>query len=468
MSGVLFEAPRKSLLLETLRIPYGIVPTTPPAFVSRRDGDAPRPVVQWPPVFAEGPAFHRVDDASIYCRVSGEAPARDAHRGTWTPTLDVLDNAGNPKASVWRADDGSVHVPFEPDEVVANLLAERYVASRSSGAGSLLGVARRAYYRARPLIPRSVQLAMRRRFRTVQERATFPAWPAEPSLHRFYLLMLRLLGQVRGEPVPYIGAWPAGKAWALVLTHDVERIGGYRFVDTVAALERRVDVRSAWFFVPERDYRVEEEMLERLRGDGFEIGLHGLRHDGRDLEPATFERRLPEMRRYADQWGATGFRSPATHRDWELLPRLGVDYDSSYSDVARYEPQPGGSCSLWPFFIDDLVELPITMPMDHTVFEILGEVDERLWVEKAEWLRDRGGMALLLTHPDYLTVPGRLEAYERFLKWAADDPTCWHALPSEVSAWWRRRAVTVPVRSDRGWAARGPGADNAAVRLFAA
>ena len=49
----------------------------------------------------------------------------------------------------------------------------------------------------------------------------------------------------------------------------------------------------------------------------------------------------------------------------------------------------------------ELVELPITLPQDHTLFSILGERDERLWVAKTEHIRRRGGMALALTHPDY-------------------------------------------------------------------
>ena len=83
------------------------------------------------------------------------------------------------------------------------------------------------------------------------------------------------------------------------------------------------------------------------------------------------------------------------------MPRLGFDYDSSYTDTDPYEPQPGGCCSYLPFFIDDLVELPITLPQDHTLFSILGHQDCALWLDKARELRRRGGMVLVLSHPDY-------------------------------------------------------------------
>ena len=83
------------------------------------------------------------------------------------------------------------------------------------------------------------------------------------------------------------------------------------------------------------------------------------------------------------------------------MPLLGFDYDSSYPDTDPYEPQPGGCCSWLPFFNGDLVELPITLPQDHTLFEILGASTSALWLDKARFLRDRGGMALMITHPDY-------------------------------------------------------------------
>ena len=145
-------------------------------------------------------------------------------------------------------------------------------------------------------------------------------------------------------------------------------------------------------------------MVADLKGAGFEVGVHGLYHDGHDLESRErLMERLPEIRDYAERWGAAGFRSPATHRRWEWMGLLGFDYDSSFPDTDPYEPQPGGCCSWLPFFIDDLVELPITLPQDHTLFEILRHADASVWSAKAGLIRERGGMALILTHPDYMT-----------------------------------------------------------------
>jgi hypothetical protein len=299
-------------------------------------------------------------------------------------------------------------------------------------------------------------------FAPVQARVRFPRWPIETALHDFQTRLFDQLTHVAGEPVPFLSPWPNGHTWALVLTHDVETAAGYQKIHLLRDVELDSGYRSSWNFVPRR-YAIDEAVLDELTGQGFEVGIHGLYHDGRDLESlATLNRRLPAIRHYAERWHAAGFRSPATHRVWEWMPLLGFEYDSSYPDTDPFEPQSGGCCSLLPYFNDSVVELPITLPQDHTVFAILDKPDGRLWVEKAEHVRARGGMALMVTHPDY--VDGRLLlAYRSLLQRFADDPTAWRPLPCEVSAWWRRRAASRLDRTRDGWRVVGPAAGEAAI-----
>src|SRR5262249_32308045 len=157
---------------------------------------------------------------------------------------------------------------------------------------------------------------------------------------------LRRLALMTETSVPWMAPWPDPYRWALVLSHDVEHRLGYDDLHRLADVELDLGYTSSWNFVPERDYDVEPERLAQLRAEGFEIGLHGLRHAGRALESrTTLERRLPAMRAYAQRWEAVGFRSPATHRDWELMPLLGMDYDSSSPDTDPFEPKSGGCCT---------------------------------------------------------------------------------------------------------------------------
>ena len=122
------------------------------------------------------------------------------------------------------------------------------------------------------------------------------------------------------------------------------------------------------------------------------------------------------------------------------MPELGCLYDSSFPDTDPFEPQPGRCGSIWPFFLGDLVELPITMPQDHTLFEILGETSIRRWTQKSSWVARNHGLVNVLVHPDYMLSDRRLDLYEQLLAHLKGLSGGWHALPCEVARWWRARA----------------------------
>jgi len=467
-----FEASRPLGLFDEFRVPYSLGAFEPAhslhdcaALRWSWATETPR-FVYWLPA---DPAAHageyRLRDTAVFGRVLLDASIREQLDDGWSPleTLDATD--GRPVASIWAHADGSVLLPFDPDELIGNLRGERYrtIGGRQSSS-RLTGFARRVYYLVRPVVPRRLQIALRRRFARVQARASFPRWPVEPSLHDLQELILGVCARVAGQPLPMLSAWPGDFRWALVLTHDVERRVGYESIHVLRDLELRCGYRSAWNLVPRRDYDVDAELVQELRDGGFEVGVHGLHHDGRDIE--CLRERLGEIRDWATQWGSTGFRAPALHRDWEVMPQLGFDHDSSVPDTDPYEPMPGGCCSRLPFFVGDMVELPVTLAQDHGLFVILEHDDEAAWLEKARYLRGRGGMSLLITHPDYMLEEARLAAYERFLTEFHDDLTAWRALPADVAAWWRRRAESWLAWEGCAWAVHGPAADEARVDYF--
>jgi hypothetical protein len=412
---------------------------------------------------------YEVAGVPLYGKVVSDAAIRDRVTrlgGTWRRRLAIQNGHGDAVASIWRRADGSIFLPFDPDEMIWAYLSERYrTLLRQRPLAKLEGVGRRAYYRLRPLLPRAAQTRVRRSYSRVQARTPFPTWPIETALHDLYRFLFSVVSEIATEPVPVLAPWPRGFQWAFVLTHDVEGAVGQQKLVQLLEVERLRGYRSSWNFVPE-NASTDETFLDELRRSGFEVGVHGLYHDGRDLaSPRAFRRRLPRIREYAERWKASGFRSPATIRSWELMRQLDFDYDSSYSDTAPFEPQPGGCCSWLPFMIGDLVELPITLPQDHTLFEILGHPDGRLWRQKTRFLRDRGGMALILTHPDYIGNKRLLASYVDFLDEFANDETAWRVLPRDVSAWWRRRAATTLQRVDGEWTLHGPAAAEAAIEF---
>lgn len=390
-----------------------------------------------------------------------------AVEGSWEQETEatIVDERGVAASAVWRDDRGNAFLPFDPNRAIEAYWQESYAERTHARIPSPKKVAMHAYYRLRPALPRGVQIAMRRGFSRIQARTRFPRWPVETALHDLYDALLGLVASVAGEAVPFLAPWPAGKTWVLSLTHDVETARGYEQIGLMRDLEQRLGYRSSWNLVPRR-YEIDPATVTALQDAGFEVGVHGLYHDGRDLESERMVReRLPAIRDYASRWDAVGFRSPATHRDWNLMPLLGFDYDSSSPDTDPFEPQAGGCCSWWPFHNGELVELPITLVQDHTLFVILRRDDEQLWIDKTELLREKHGMALLITHPDYMLGERRLSSYRRFLERYATDGDVWRALPREISSWWRRRASSTIVRGESGWSVAGAAAGDAVVML---
>jgi len=475
-----FEATDRALFLDYFRVPYRTAggvdllwPGLPAAhplrecavMVKQEDGGSERRLA-W--VTRAGLAAHGVpasvshlDEIPIFAAVVDDGTASDwlgEVPGRWAPRTSMLDGRGRPVASVWHDEEtGSVFLPFDPSEAIEAYWSESYKVIGSATKTRVRKLAGTAYYGLRPLIPRRVQIGLRRAASRLQARAAFPRWPLETGLHDLYEFLFGLLGELGQEPIPWIAPWPNGYSWALVLTHDVETQRGYEKLDLLRDVEVANGRRSSWNFVPGR-YAVDDEVVRQLTDDGFEVGVHGLYHDGRDVAPAFVAERRPAMAAAAARWSAKGFRSPATRRVWDVMPTLGFDYDSSYPDTDTFEPDGGGCCTWLPFFNRELVELPITLPQDHTVFTILRQNDESMWLEKTEELRRRGGLALLITHPDYMLDEPPRAAYARYLHALENDKTAWSALPREVSSWWRRRAESHLERVGGVWKIVGPAA----------
>lgn len=317
----------------------------------------------------------------------------------------------------------------------ADLLYERYV-----------GAAQRSrkldvYYAAKPLMPRRLQLALRRAYAPHQAKRAFPAWPFESSLveHRdAQLLEKRRAAGV--ERLPIVNFWPEAKRWCATLTHDVEGPAGVANIMRVIELERRYGFVSCWNFVAEW-YPIPAGLFDDIRASGCEIGLHGILHDGKLFSSReSFAANLPKIREYSERWGTVGFRSPATHRNADWMHELPVEYDSSFPDSDPFEPQPGGCCSIMPFRFGDVVELPLTLMQDHTMFRILGEPGIDRWVEKSDWIMRHHGLINLNVHPDYVVEQRYLDRYETFLAHLAERRDAgWIALPRDVASWWRQR-----------------------------
>ena len=367
------------------------------------------------------------------------APPATAHGGGGSELASFSRRDGGTAALRYEVTSGKVLAPFDIDAAYDSYVFERWTGETRNRRLSPRQLD--AFYRLKPSIPRALQLQARRLLIRWQGVPRFPEWPLDLSvarLVRFHAFCV-LLAQGRAE-ASFRWFWPESFRSAVVLTHDVESDEGLKNVTALADLEEELGFRSsfnlgAW-------YRVDPGLLRELTNRGFEVGVHGLRHD-RSLFASreSFEAQQDGLRELIARLGARGFRSPATHRVVEWLGELPVDYDCSVPHSDPFEPQPGGCCSLWPFFIGTVVELPYTLPQDHSLFTLLRHTTPQLWIDQARRIESEYGLIQCVTHPDpgYISTARNRGGYVEFLRAIADRPHVWRALPREVASWWRDR-----------------------------
>lgn len=254
------------------------------------------------------------------------------------------------------------------------------------------------------------------------------------------------------SPPPGWSGWPEQKHFALVLQHDVEFQKGRDKCHNIMELEERLGFRSSFNFVPKR-YEVSQSLREEILNRRFEIALHGLKHDGRlFLSKCIFKTRAVEINRYLKKWSSTGFSSPSMHHKLEWMHYLNISHATTTFDSDPFEPQPDGMQTIFPFQVsnpsgkDGYVELPYTLPQDHTLFIIMKEKNIDIWKQKLDWIVQKGGMALLNTHPDYMNSNEGKDGleeypaayYEEFLRYIKTkyQGLYWHALPKEIAGFW--------------------------------
>jgi hypothetical protein len=240
------------------------------------------------------------------------------------------------------------------------------------------------YNRIKPVLPRGVQIALRRRLVRRALPGVGDTW---------------LVDHGSGSTPTWWRGWPSGARFALVLTHDVEHTRGVDRRLRVARMEQEMGLVSSFNFVPER-YALSAAIRDELVKTGFEVGVHDLRHDGRLYQSQqVFMQRACRINSYLKQWGAVGFRPGSMYHNLDWLTNLNVEYDASTLDTDPFEPQPDGVRAIFPMWVANsagdrgYVEMPYTLPQDITLFVILQHEDTRVWEHKIEWIAANGGMA---------------------------------------------------------------------------
>ena len=247
-------------------------------------------------------------------------PLLQSDVAAWERARSLMSDIGAPVASIWRADDGSVFLPFDPNEVVESFWTERYLGT--AGGQRMLRSSPRVDAGLLPGRGRCCRGPCRSGCAAgspaCRPGSPFPRWPVETCLHDFFELMFAILAGISGraDPLhravagrPHVGPRP-----------DARRGAGRRPRGGRPGSRARAAPRSAIVVEPRAErYEIDPCCVSDL----IDAGVRGRRprHLPRRAGPrVVVDVAAPPSDRHeaAERWNAVGFRSAALHRhsDW--------------------------------------------------------------------------------------------------------------------------------------------------------
>ena len=180
----------------------------------------------------------------------------------------------------------------------------------------------------------------------------------------------------------------------------------------------------------------------------------------------NFWRASGKINEYRRQFKAEGFRSAVLYRRQEWYDALDFSYDMSVPNVAHLDPQRGGCCTVMPYFVGNMVELPVTTTQDYSLFHILEDHSIELWKQQIELITAKHGLISFIIHPDYITGRDERATYETLLAYLRElraERNVWMPLPGEAASWWRQRSKMKLVQVDGAWQIEGEGRERARI-----
>lgn len=360
-----------------------------------------------------------------------------------------------------------VALPFDPSEVIENLLFERYLKESNDPVKAFVQSSlKKSYYLIRPFMPVNVRKHIQRAYWRDWKTKIFPSWPVDYTVENILEELLTLSMRAANlTDRAFIWFWPDGFDSCTIMTHDVESSRGRDFCSSLMDLDDTFGIKSSFQIVPERRYKVHSRWLDSIRSRGFEINVHGLNHDGELFSNREeFLRRAQKINQYAREYDALGFRSPVLYRNLEWYDALHFSYDMSVPNVGHLDSQQGGCCTVMPYFVGDLLEIPLTTTQDYTLFHILSDYSTNLWERQIDLIQRKHGVISFNVHPDYIMDSRTRSVYRKLLSHIRDlgrRGKTWMALPRELDTWWRQRREMRIVQKDGKLQIDGVGAERA-------
>jgi hypothetical protein len=230
------------------------------------------------------------------------------------------------------------------------------------------------------------------------------------------------------------------------VSHDVDTLEGYRFLPTLIQLDHNYKIPAVVNVLTHGDYHLDKGLLSELTREGFEIGLHGYRHE-LGLARKSYNRIKTEIERSLSllqslEVEVKGFRAPGfsvSDAVLSALEALGFCYDSSmqlcnglYHSCGISFPYRYPEKKFW--------ELPLAVQDDLFFRDARVEEKEVLHILEKILLQtiELGGTAFFNFHP--CLMKDRIVFYKMFLEMLTSyKDTVWIVLPDELCHWLEQR-----------------------------
>ena len=400
--------------------------------------------------------YFRFGQESIcYGRSTSGFRASRADRALYDALRDVITDGSN------------LLLPFDPTDVIDNLRLERYATHYSHGAlNQWKRFLRNAYYFVRPLLHVNVRKHFQRTHLNGWRGHFFPRWPVDTTVEELCEQLLLLSMKAKGvNRVPFIWFWPDGAQSCVAMTHDLETERGKAFCNELMDLDDSFGIKASIQLVPEGRYKVSAAFVKGIRDRGFEVNIQDLNHDGhlfRDRE--EFLRRAQRINEYGRAYEAKGFRAAVLYRNLDWYDALEFSFDMSVPNVAHLDPQRGGCCTVMPYFVGDMLEIPVTTTQDYMLFHLLNDYSLDLWKAQTELIIEKNGLMSFIVHPDYVIEKKAQGIYRdllHYLRQLSTKKRIWFAVAGDIDDWWRARRRMSVVNREGKWRIEGPGAERA-------
>jgi peptidoglycan/xylan/chitin deacetylase (PgdA/CDA1 family) len=347
---------------------------------------------------------------------------------------------------------GQILTNFPLEKTIGYILTEAYLRHPSS-LQKAIGRLPSSYQRIPPAWRRTVLNTLIRTRRWRDSPDSFPHWPSDDTADVLNEIFQRCLALTGGAASKSTARWPLGRKFAVALSHDVDTPWCLEGSNDLADIENKYGVRSAWYVVAKHTERPAAcKGIMTLVDHGHEIGCHGWQHvpglpalPPRELQ-ATLRNCLEALGRYAT---VEGFRAPFLARSPQLYAALEslFLYDATDPDTERFVGgAPNGCCSVLPHVSGKLVQLPLTTAQDALLLGLGFGAEEmyHIWKAKADWIKARGGLVVVSTHPEPQFGARRpvLEAYDRLVRELSQDGEAWLATPAVIAKWWLKQPLS--------------------------